>query len=323
MSSTEKVAAIDIGTNTILLLIARIEDGRVVPIVEEEGIVRLGEGLQKTGLLGKAAMGRAERTLSRYLGRCRQEGVKRLFAVGTSALREGHNADGFLRRIREKLGLAIEVISGQEEAALSYLAVARDSDDPGRTVLVVDVGGGSTELILGRGGDIADWMSLPAGAVRFTERFVRHDPVTGGEWTALKEAIREALAPAPQPEPPFMMVSVGGTGTTLASVELGLDAFSMEKIHGFILTREALDRQIELYRSRPLEERRKVPGLPLARTDVILAGAAILDGAMAATGAASLQISCHGVRYGLLYQKVIADTRVIENSDKGDRGGRG
>ncbi len=147
----EKVASIDIGTNTILLLIGEADGRALKPLLEIETIVGLGQGLLRSGVLSTESMNRGYETLSQYLERCQRMGVQQIFAVGTSALREAKNAGEFLERVRVKLGLSIEVISGEEEAQLSYLAVARDLPDIERTILVVDVGGGSTEFILGKG----------------------------------------------------------------------------------------------------------------------------------------------------------------------------
>ena len=303
-TSLKRVASIDIGTNTILLLIAKVESGKIHPLFEIETVARLGEGVQKNGLLLKEAMERSLQTLAQYLKRCQEWEVQKIFAAGTSALREAKNSEDFLKLVKEKLDLSIEVISGEEEAQLSFLAVAEDLQEREKSILVVDVGGGSTEFILGKGDQIKQWISLPLGSVRFTEEFLRSDPVQEEEWGALERKILEHLAAIPHsPEPPSM-VAVGGTATTLASVEQGLEDFVAEKIHHFVLKRETLKNQIFLYRSKTIEERKKIPGLPKARADVILAGGTILYLAMEELHCPSVLISCHGVRYGLLYKKL-------------------
>jgi len=300
----ERVASIDIGTNTILLLIAEVEEGALKPLLEKETIVRLGEGLQKSGILSEGAMERGIQTLSQYLEACHEMKVQRIFAAGTSALREARNSDHFLERVEEKLNLSIEIISGEEEAQLSFLAVTRDLKEPRKPILVIDVGGGSTEFILGRGDRITQWVSLPLGSVRFTEQFLLSDPVHEEEWENMERQIQKLLVRIPHPKEPFLMVAVGGTATTLASVEQGLAEFILEKIHHFLLEKEALGRQLLLFGSKTIDERRKIPGLPAARADVILAGGAILYWAMEKLECPSVLISCHGVRYGLLYQRL-------------------
>ena len=300
----ERVASIDIGTNTILLLIAEVSNGVLKPLLEKETIVRLGEGVQKNGTLLEGAMERGVQTLTQYLRDCQEMGVQRIFAAGTSALREAKNAGDFLRKVEQKLNFPIEIISGEEEAQLSFLAVTRDLGTPEKPTLVVDVGGGSTEFVFGKGNQIGHWVSLPVGSVRFTEQFLRSDPVEEKEWERLEKEITSRLSGIPQPQRPFTMVAVGGTATTLASVEQGLKQFDYEKIHHFVLKRENLKKQLDLYRSRTLKERRKIPGLFPARADVILAGGAILYFAMEKLEVPSVLISCHGVRYGLIYKKI-------------------
>ena len=305
----EKVASIDIGTNTILLLIARIEGETFRPLSDRETVVRLGEGLRKSGLLSQEAMKRGVQTLAHYMEHCRAMGVQKVFAVGTSALREAKNSNDFLKMVKDKLDLNIEVISGEEEASLSFLAVTRDLKETEKQILVVDVGGGSTELILGKGEHVSQWVSLPLGLVHFTEQFLTSDPVRDREWEMMVEVIKRVLSKIPHPDQSVSMVSVGGTGTTLASVEQGLKEFDPGKIHHFVLTKDAIRNQLLLYRSKTIEERKKIPGLAPARVDVILAGGTILYMAMEEFGGPSVLISCHGVRYGLLYKRLNLDFR--------------
>jgi exopolyphosphatase / guanosine-5'-triphosphate,3'-diphosphate pyrophosphatase len=300
-----RVASIDIGTNTILLLIAEASKGKLNPLVDMETIARLGEGVQKKGILSQEAMIRGFQTLSQYMQRCRSMGVERVFAVGTSALRDASNAYDFLRMIEQQLALTIDIISGEEEALFSFLAVVRDlGGSDNSPILVVDVGGGSTEFILGKGNRVCGWVSLPLGAVRLTEQFLFSDPVREEEWQRMEMAIRERLSQIPRAGEPVTMIAVGGTATTLASVEQGLNNFIVEKIHHFHLTREALKHQLHLYRSKTIEERKNIPGLAPARADVIPAGAAIISMAMEALQCPSVLVSCHGVRYGVLYKRL-------------------
>ena len=297
------MASIDIGTNTILLLIAEVEGRKLNPLFEMETVVRLGERVQKSGILSQGAMKRGLQTLTQYWERCQTMGVQKIFAVGTSALREAKNSEDFLALIKDRLDLSVEIISGEKEAQLSFLAVATDLKALNQSIFVVDVGGGSTELILGKGERIKQWVSLPIGSVRFTEQFLRSDPVQEKEWKEMEREIRELLADVPHPDEPFSMVAVGGTATTLASVEQGVDKFIFETIHHFPLKKEALRNQLSLYRSKTIEERKNIPGLSPARADVILAGGTILHQAMEELHCPSALISCHGIRYGVVYEK--------------------
>jgi exopolyphosphatase/guanosine-5'-triphosphate,3'-diphosphate pyrophosphatase len=303
-TSLKRVASIDIGTNTILLLIAKVEGGKIHPLFEIETVARLGEGVQKNGILLKEAMERGLQTLAQYLKWCQEMEVQEFFAAGTSALREAKNSEDFLKWVKEKLNLSIEVISGEEEAQLSFLAVVKDLGEVKNPILVVDVGGGSTEFILGKDDQIRQWISLPLGSVRFTEEFLLSDPIQEDHWKKMEGRIREHLVNIPHSKGPLSMVAVGGTATTLASVEQGLEEFIPEKIHHFVLGKEALKNQLLLYRSKTIEERKKIPGLPIARADVILAGGTILYLAMEELNCPSVLISCHGVRYGLLYKRL-------------------
>ncbi len=300
----EKVASIDIGTNTILLLIAKVERGKISPLLEVETVARLGEGLQKNGAFSEEAMDRGLKTLGQYKKHCQEWEVQKIFAAGTSALREAKNSEHFLKLAKEKLDLSIEVISGEKEAQLSFLGVAKDLQGVKHPILVVDVGGGSTEFILGKGDQIHQWISLPLGSVRFTEEFLHADPVKEEEWKEMKKKIQELLVRIPYSYEPFTMVAVGGTATTLASVEQGLKEFIPEKIHHFLLEKEALKNQLFLYQSKTIDERKKILGLPISRADVILAGGAILYLAMEKLKCPVVLISCHGLRYGLLNLKM-------------------
>jgi len=303
-TSPERVASIDIGTNTILLLIAEVRKRKLKTLFDTETIVRLGEGVQKNGIISEGAMQRGFQTLKGYLKRCQEMEVQNIFAVGTSALREAKNSGHFLKRVKEEFDISIDVISGEEEAHLSFLSVARDSKKSRENLLVVDVGGGSTEVILAKGDEIIRWVSLPLGIVRFTERFLLSDPVKDEEYRTMVEEIRKQLPNFPILENPISMVSIGGTGTALASVEQGLEKFMIERIHRFVLTREALRNQLSLYCSKTIEERQEMRGLPPSRADVILTGGTILYLIMEKFDFSSLMVNAHGVRYGLLYKQI-------------------
>lgn len=303
----ERYASIDIGTNTILLLIAEVKNRILKPIYEEETIVRLGEGLQQNGFISSKAMQRGLKTLKRYIYKCREKKADKIYAIGTSALREAKNSKVFLELVKEKLNLSIHIISGKKEAYLSFLSVSRDIKNPKKTLMVIDIGGGSTEFILGRGDKIIDWVSLPIGSVRLTENFIHSDPVMLEDYEQMEYEINKMIKNIPQKPSPNIIVAVGGTATTLASVELGLKRFDIKKIHQFILDKDALKKQLELYSSLNLNGRRKIPGLSPSRADVILAGGMILYRAMEKLKCQSIMVSCHGIRYGVLYEKLLKE----------------
>lgn len=301
-----KFASIDIGTNTILLLIAKIKDGKLKPIFEEERVVRLGEGLQNNSIISDEAMERGITTLKSYLQKCKENGVKKIFTIGTSVLREAKNSGDFLKSVKDSLGLTIQIISGEEEAYLSFLSVVRNIGEFEKPLMVIDIGGGSTEFILGHKEKVIKWISLPIGSVRLTEKFIHSDPIKIEEYKKMRHELKRLLKKIPQNPKPFLIVGVGGTVTTLASVELGLKRFNPKRVHHFILTKEALRRQIKLYSLLPLEDRKKIAGLYPSRADVILAGSIILYESMEKLKCTNLLISCHGIRYGVLYEKLLS-----------------
>lgn len=300
----KRFASIDIGTNTILLLIAEVKNSHIKPIYEEETVVRLGEGLQQKGLISEEAMKRGIKVLKNYIKKCRTKKVQKIFAVGTSVLREAKNSKYFLKKVKEELDLPIQIISGKKEAYLSFLSVSMDIKKIKKPLMIIDIGGGSTEFILGKDRSVIDWVSLPVGSVRFTENFIHSDPVRSDDYEKMQNEINRIIKRIPQKPKPYLIVAVGGTATTLASVELGLKRFNPKKIHHFILSKDALKKQLALYRSLTLEERKKIPGLSPLRADVILTGGTILYLAMEKLKCKSIMVSCHGVRYGVLYERL-------------------
>ncbi|TAK08669.1 Ppx/GppA family phosphatase, partial [bacterium] len=284
--STKRFAAIDIGTNTILLLIAELgEDGTFRLLDDRAEITRLGEGVDRTRRIGSDGEERSVQVLKGYLERCGNLAVEEIVAVGTSALRDARNAENFKARLKQELGWDLRVLSGEEEAAYSYLAVQRGLALEGKEVLVVDVGGGSTEFIWGRGGASHRSISLNLGSVRLTERFLISDPVREEECARLAMTIDRELEPLRVDwtmEGRFQtMVGIAGTFTTLVAIEKGLRQYSHSEVHGSLLYRAEVLRQIQLFKTKTIAERREIPGLEPKRADVILAGAMLIERIMA------------------------------------------
>ena len=291
------LAAIDIGTNTIVFLVAEVADGKLRALHEASAMVRLGEGLDRAGRLDPAAIRRSLEALAQVVEIARRLGASRLGAVGTQALREAQNGGEFLVRAREILGGEVEVITAEREARLAWRAVASAFPlalSARRTVL--DIGGGSTEIIVG-GDRPARLASLPIGSVRLSERWLKHDPPTADEQRALSEAVDRALDAAPVPE--GELVGIAGTVTTLAAVHLGLADYRGEVVHGARLGRDGVARLVERLGNLSLAERRRLPGLPSGRADIIYAGGVILSRVLARSPAASVLISDRGIRWGL------------------------
>jgi len=265
-----RVAAVDIGTNTTRLLVADVVDGRADEIVRREAITRLGESVDKGRHLVPAAIARVRDVLVDYRREADGLEAERVLAVATSAVRDAENGMEFLDEVAKTYGFTTRLLDGREEAEMTFRGVSA-----GRVLeqatLVVDVGGGSTELVVGRRGVESMW-SLDIGSVRLTERFVASDPPDEAELAALTAYVREVL---PQLQP-RMAIGVAGTVTTLAALDLGLDAFDPERVHGHRLSVEAVERQLARLAALPLDERRRVPALEPERAPVIVAGAAIV-----------------------------------------------
>jgi exopolyphosphatase / guanosine-5'-triphosphate,3'-diphosphate pyrophosphatase len=297
------VAAIDIGTNTALLLVARVgADGKIETLAERAEITRLGRGIGGDGGLGAEGIARTLEALRGYAEIARGHGAK-IAAVGTEALRRAPNAAAFLGPAAEILGAPIEVIDGAREAALTFRAVAAAFPDALTGDLVVlDIGGGSTEIVIASRGVVRFEVSLPLGSVRFTEKFIRHDPPQADEMAAVREAVAQAIAAVPFPAAGATLVGVAGTVTSLAAMAESLPSYDPLRVHGYRLSRASLASQIARLAGATQAERERMVGLDPRRADVILSGALILDGLATAAGAPEVRVSDRGIRWGLLHE---------------------
>jgi exopolyphosphatase / guanosine-5'-triphosphate,3'-diphosphate pyrophosphatase len=305
--AARKVAAIDIGTNSVLLVIAAAAAGGPRPLLERATITRMGEGVDKTRRLAPAAIERNLECLRAYAADLRKHGNPRLDVVGTSALRDAQGAEAFLDEAERILGVRPRVIAGDEEARLTFRGALSGLQLHGK-LLVFDIGGGSTELILGAAAGTAlptSRVSLDIGSVRLYERHVRNDPPGALELAAIEAQIAAALDSA---EPlararagePITLVGVAGTVTTLKALQLGLAAYDAAQVHGAILTLGAVEELCKKLACLPLAERALLPGLEPKRADVIVAGALIVRDILRRAGAAQAVVSDRGVRFGLL-----------------------
>lgn len=297
-----KCAAIDIGTNTILLLILDEHEGVFRDIIDMSAIVRLGEGLAKSGRLNGPAMSRTIDALRRYTDIARSHGVERLFCVGTAALREASNSEEFLRAVRDAFGFTIEIISARQEAYYTYLSVRDDPKVRGGSMTVIDIGGGSTEVIAGTDKEFVGFASLPMGSVRLTDAFITHDPPLAGELDQVGSYIRENLSTAPFPEA-STLIGTGGTVTNIASIIIGIAAYDRERVHGFVIELSDLKEFILSLARLTTGERKNVKGMEPGREDIIVQGALILREIMEQGGFERCTVSAAGVRYGVIYEK--------------------
>jgi exopolyphosphatase/guanosine-5'-triphosphate,3'-diphosphate pyrophosphatase len=300
------LATIDIGTNTTLLLVARVSEGGALALVEERAeITRLGRGIGAEGALGAEGIARTLAALRAFVAVAGRHQA-RIAAIGTEALRRAPNAAAFLDPAADILGAPIEVIDGPREAALTFRAVAEAFPTAlAGALTVVDIGGGSTEIVIAARGEVTFNVSLPLGSVRMTERFVHHDPPRPDEIAAITIAVDAALAGVPFPAPgttPATLIGVAGTVTSLAAMAEALVSYDSARVHGYRLSREALDEQIARLRVGTQAARERIVGLDPRRADVILAGALILQQIAAAAGTAEVRVSDRGIRWGLMHE---------------------
>ena len=303
-----RLATIDIGTNTTLLLVAESSAADVKVLAERAEITRLGRGIGAHGGLGRPGIERTLAVLAEYAELARAQGAA-ICAIGTEALRRAPNAQEFLEPAAQILGVAVEVIDGEREAALTFLAAARSF--PGIAVgaaSVIDIGGGSTEIIVAQAGHVVHRRSLPLGSVRLTEQHIRSDPARASEIAAVEAEITRRLADVPFPSPPLTLVGTAGTVTSLAAMSLGLASYDPQIVHGHRLTLAALEREIARLRASTQAEREKMAGLDPKRADVILAGACILRQIAAAASVPEILVSDRGIRWGLLYERAAASS---------------
>ena len=307
------IATIDIGTNTTLLLVARPRqrpDALVVePEVLAEGaeITRLGRGIGGGGRLGREGIERTLAALSRYAAIAATHGAG-MTAVGTEALRRAPNAKEFLRPAETILGAPVDVIDGDREAALMFRAVSESfpSEVAAGRLGVVDIGGGSTEIVISDHGQVVFRRSLPLGSVRLHERHVRTDPVAHEEAQAIERDVGAALDTAAEAfgnGSLTMLVGVAGTVTSLSAMTLGLASYDPARVHGSTLTLADLDARITGLAASTQTEREQIPGLDPRRADVIFAGALLLRAIVRRAGVQAVRVSDRGIRWGLYYER--------------------
>jgi exopolyphosphatase/guanosine-5'-triphosphate,3'-diphosphate pyrophosphatase len=296
----QRVAAIDIGTNSTRLLIADVDAGGVSEVERRSRVTRLGRGVDLSGQLSTEGIEAVCDAIAGYLELCREAGAEKLEAIATSAVRDASNGSAFLAELRERFALPARTLNGEEEARLTYLG-ATSERQPTEPTLVVDIGGGSTELIVGTGTEIAFHASLQAGVVRHTERHISSDPPTTLELEALaadaRALIEAALAGHPGPRP-TAAIAVAGTPTSLAAVEMELEPYDPERVHGHVLLLPSIQRMLSRLASAPLEERARIPGLHPDRAPTIVAGVVILIETMRTFGLDRLRVSEHDILYG-------------------------
>jgi exopolyphosphatase/guanosine-5'-triphosphate,3'-diphosphate pyrophosphatase len=306
-TSNDRVAAIDIGTNSTLLLVAEKRGDDLVPVVERATITRLGRGVDASRTLDPGAVADTLACLAEYAQEIQRAGATRVAAVGTSAMRDARGGEDFRARARELLGVEPRVISGDEEAALTFAGALSGLGLAGE-VVVFDLGGGSTEILRGpAGGPAREGKSLDIGSVRLTERHVRVDPPRADELAAVRADARAALATLAFAGGSADVVGVAGTVTTLAAYALDVAPYDPARVHGARLSLETLAAATARLAAMPLAERRSQRAIDPKRADVIVAGGLVVEEILAWAGARELVVSDRGVRWGLARRLAASD----------------
>lgn len=296
-------AIIDIGSNSIKFFVGELAADRTIKtVLDINDIARLGEGLDSTGAISPEAMERNVASVAAFAKQAKELGADRIVSVGTMALRKASNSAEFVKKVKKTCGIEVQIIPGEEEARLSYLAILsglpleKDAD-----LVVFDTGGGSTEFIYGKGTQMVKRFSVNLGAVRITENYLKADPVSPADVQAAIAQIDKEFKEAGVNGKPAQLVGMGGTVTSMGAVKHKMVKYDPSVIQGSRLTKKDIEEQIEEYSKRTVEQRKELPGLQPKRADVILAGACILKVITDRLGADGLTISDRGLRHGLAF----------------------
>jgi exopolyphosphatase / guanosine-5'-triphosphate,3'-diphosphate pyrophosphatase len=304
-----RVAVVDIGTNSTRLLIADVVDGRVTAeVVRESRVTRLGQGVDATGRLADEAMERVFAVLADYRAAIDAHGATDTVAVLTSAVRDAANGSEFTAAVRDRFGLDARTIAGAEEAQLTFLGATSERDASGDdgAIVVVDIGGGSTELVVGHGDEVSFFVSLQAGVVRQTERHLHHDPPHDDELDALAAEVAQTIereVPEEVRRSVTGAVAVAGTATSAAAIDLELEPYDPDVVHGHTLTVEQIERERAMLAALPNAERRGVPGLHPDRAPTIVAGMVLLREVLRAFHLQLVEVSEHDILRGAALQR--------------------
>jgi exopolyphosphatase/guanosine-5'-triphosphate,3'-diphosphate pyrophosphatase len=298
-----RFAVVDVGTNSVKFLLAeRAPDGTWLTLADRAELTRLGEDLEQTGRLGAAPVTRTTEAIASMAEDAGRAGAEAIAAVGTAGLRIAPNSAEFITAVQARCGVTVEVISGEEEARLAYLAATAGLEASG-SLAVFDSGGGSSQFTFGDPRNVSERFSVNVGAVRLTERFGLGGVVSEEALDSAIAAIAVELTRIDRRSRPDRVIGMGGAVTNLAAVKHGLATYDHDVVQGTILDRLEIDRQIDLYRTRTAEQRREIVGLQPARAEVILAGACIVRTVLALLGAGALTVSDRALRHGLLAER--------------------
>jgi len=297
-----KKAIIDVGSNSIKFFLGEFASGgKVQAILNDNDIARLGEGLRETGVISAEAMTRNSDAIARFAKIARHNGADEIICVGTMALRNAKNTADFVKLVKETCDVDLQVIPGEEEARLSYLAVLSGLTLQSGSLAIFDTGGGSTEFVFGQGTELTNRFSVDLGAIRITEKHFTADPITTESLANALAEIDSIFAEHNVGDTVSQLVGMGGTVTSMGAVKHKMAKYDADVIQGSTLTLTDVEEQIAAYSTKTIEERKTIVGLQPKRADVILAGACILKVIMNRLGVNQLTISDRGLRHGLAY----------------------
>ena len=306
-TAATRVGVVDIGTNSTRLLVADVADGAVEEVERRTRVTRLGRGVDLSKQLSSEAIEAVCETVDEYLGVNRQLGAEKVVAIATSAVRDAANGGAFIAELRERFDLTARLLDGDDEAQLTYLGAIAERP-PSQPTLVIDIGGGSTELVVGTGDEVDFHTSLQAGVVRHSERHLRTDPPTTEGLEALAGDVLGLLqeVPAEPKSGAEQGIAVAGTPTSLAAIDLELHTYDPERVHGHRLPLETIQRLLSRLAAVPLEKRREVTGLHPDRAPTIVAGIVILIEVMRVFDLDEIEVSEHDILWGAAIDAVAA-----------------
>jgi exopolyphosphatase/guanosine-5'-triphosphate,3'-diphosphate pyrophosphatase len=320
---SERRGVIDIGTNSIKLLVADVADSDVTPFLEESRQTRLGQGFYETHCLQPERIEQTAQAVARFVEKAREHNTASIRIIATSAVREARNSDQLAGAIQKACGLPMEIISGEQEADLAFRGINTDRTLAGRPVLLLEVGGGSMQFILGHDEHPHFLESFPVGSVRLLEKLPHSDPPSAAELEAcrawlkkfLEKEVRPKLLPAIEreraagkPAGTLQLVGTGGTASILGGMEARLEQFDRARLEAVQLNLDRLRWHVENLWQLPLEKRKHIIGLPKNRADIILTGAAIYEAVMCEFAFRQLRISTRGLRFGAVLEREKAST---------------
>jgi exopolyphosphatase/guanosine-5'-triphosphate,3'-diphosphate pyrophosphatase len=302
------VGVIDAGTNTIRLLIGCVIDGKVIRIASDRAVTRLGNNLKKTGTLDPENSEKSITSINKFKEECETYNASKIVAVGTSALREAQNSDEFLSEVKRRSGIDIQIISGEKEAELTLKGISGSFEETGRLsypAFIIDVGGGSAEWIFQRSRSVFNADSIPIGAVKLHEAFIKHDPPMPEELRDMQNYISKAFLDSLDSSlvahrSSLSFIATGGTAATIASIALRMDKYDGDKVHMRRIALSSLKKIYESLIKLPIKERAEIKGLEPERADIVVPGILILLVVMEIINAGVLTVSDYGLLEGLL-----------------------